>query len=1186
MMQNNGFNLALPARIFRGIRAGSERSLTNKKFIISIVLSCLLFSQTLLAATSLTISQVPLILVTPSRPQVLIVIGNSQSMDGTLSGAIMTGSGALSLLTSSLSNSSSPTNYVVPSGFTPPVQAANSSGQAPYTVSQNNVLYDNSASRLNVAKAAIRAIITAYLPTTDFAFEDYSTSGTSLYTTWVYYISSASNNFTFTNNPIAGNRYVINPCYRYTLASLTVTLNCTLIAPFYNLNLLLGTQYMQIGASSDDPTINDVLYGSGLSSIFLVYNGPTPVTPYPPNFSLANYNNNAVSLNYKGTLPFAGAFDISPTNAGFVPYSPQVMFSQRGFGYKGNASATTGNILVPMTNLGTNPTTTALNAAINLFAPYLRPETNTLSSTEIKSSASQSPVAGLLSRAQTYLTGLSPSSSTCPSKKYIIFISDGLPTQDLNGKSWPPLGSAAALGYGVTATFNADGSLNTTNNQAVTDTITALTNLNAAGIKTYVIGLGAGVDPSVNPQAASTLTAMAMAGGTIAYYPATDSTSLVNNLNTILTAVQSGTLVTTSAATSSSHIQTGPTEYTASYISADTPYQDWTGNLVAQNLDPMSGMPVGAAVWSAQTLLDAQVLGTGWLNSRLIVTWNPTLSNGVGDGTPFAWANLSTAQKALLQPSDALGANRVQYLRGNTALEIRNGGVFRNRSHILGDIVDSAPLYVGAPTGAYFSIPSYATYLTAQANRQAMVYVGANDGMLHAFNATTGAEKFAFVPNGVMQNLDNLTAATYNQSHLFFVNGSVQSGDVQFSDATWHTLIVGGEGAGGNSIYALDVTTPSTLSTETNVANAVLWEFTDTDMGLSYSAPQIAPINPSTTSLQTFAVFFGNGYNSPNNKAVLYAVDPRTGSTLIKIDLCAAVAGACNANLPQGLSTVAVGNLDGIPGQAITQVYAGDLQGNLWAIDVSNAAPSQWRARLLFKARDASANPQPITTQPVVSLHPLFPRLQGLFVMFGTGQFLTVSDLTSTQTQTVYGVWDKPAANTVFTRTNLQAQTLTYVSAAASGLPQDILTNTSTTVSWASSVGWYDDLVIAGQRVISDPQLLNGALITILITPPVNLCASAFTSVLFEVSYLTGGAFFRPQLDINGSGTITSADQYNGSYPVGVGLPGLGLVTGLAIFPTPNANNNIVKLLSGSGGQGTVINPNNMPRMGSWWQIQ
>lgn len=1133
------------------------------------------------AAPSLLISQSPLQISTPTHPKVLFSVGNSQSMDGTLSGAIMTGSGSLSSGLTSLQNSSSPLNYSVPAGFTPPLQAADGSGLAPYTVSTSGVLYDNSASRLNVAKGGIDAILDAYIQNTDFALETYNTSSVNRYTTWVYYMSPQTGNFTFTNTQTADNRYVTNPCFGYTSASSTILSNCTSIAALYGASTLAGSQYMQIGSSSDDPTINDILYAGSLPGVFVTYTGPSPTTPYPPNFSLSNYNNGNIFLSYSRSAPDIGGFGTGPTNAGFVPFSPQVMYAQRGFGFYGNQSATIGKVIVPMTTAGTVPTTSSIATALSAFEPYLKPETNSTSTTEIKASAVQSPMAGLLTTAKTYLTSLA-SGASCTPQLYVVLISDGLPTVDLSGKLWPPLGSAAAAGYGVTATFNSDGSLNTTNAQALTDTISILGSLKTAGIKTYVIGLGAGVDPTVNPQAAASLTAMSIAGGTINYYPASSPTALVNGLNNILISVQAGSTSTTAAAVSSTHLQAGAIEYQASFISSDLTYQDWTGNLVAITLDTTTGAPTGSQLWSAQTKLDTQSS-----SSRIIATWNTTINSGAGGGAPFLWANISAAQQSLLQPSDALGANRLLYLRGDSTLEKRNGGTFRNRTHLLGDIINSRPMYVGSPFGPYvISSSSYLAFALSNLTRQPMLYVGANDGMLHAINASTGVEQFAFIPNSVFKNLINLTAPLYNQSHLFFVDGSPQSDDVQFSDGSWHTLLVSGENAGGSSIFALDVTNPSNLTTEANLVNAVLWEFTDVDMGLSYSEPKIAQIATSSTSILKFAVFFGNGYNSPNNADILYAVDPQTGTIIKKIDLCAEVSGACDTSKPNGLSTVTFGQNDGLQASPMTRVYAGDLQGNLWTVDISNANPVQWKARLLMQAKDSTGTRQPITTEPLVTLNPNYPQSSGLFVMVGTGSLLTQTDLSSTQTQTIYGVWDNPASTALNSRSTLQQQILTVVTAASSGLPQDILTVTNNTLNWSTIAGWYLDLPIAGQRLITTPGLLDGSFVATLNTPPATACAQA-SSMYLSISYKTGGdgGGSTPLLDINGDNLINSSDLYNGGSVVGIGLK-----PGYASAPVSiglNKNNNMTQLITlSSGQQMTVISPNNTTRQTGWWQLQ
>ncbi|KTD56419.1 pilus assembly protein [Legionella shakespearei] len=1130
------------------------------------------------AVTPMTIPNIPLIMANPIHPQVLIAIGNSQSMDGNLSGAIMAGSGSLGSSLSSLSASSSPTKYLVPAGFTPPVQAADGTGHAAYTIVQSGNLVDNGPSRLNMAKAGVQAIIERYVQSTDFALATYSTASVSSFDTWVYHMSPTGG-FVFTNTPETGKKYVKNPCYNYSSASTTVNSNCTSLAGTFGSTTLNTSQYMQVSATSDDYNVNSALSTtSNLPGVFMIYNGPN----FPTTNSLTNYNNSNVSVTYNSSTPNIGSLSATPSNAGYLPSSTQVMFAARGFRYLNDASATTGKIIVPMTTAGINPTTTSVTNAINAFTPYLKAETNNPSTTEIKANAVQSPIAGLMAKANDYMSTLGTTSGTsgCPQKKYVILISDGLPTLDLNNKRWPPLGSASATGYGVTATFNADGSLNSTNNQAVTDAINKIKALKDNDIYTYVIGMGAGVDPSVNPLAAKTLTAMAMAGGTGNYYPATSATAMADSLNTILVAIQNGSYATSAAAVSSTHLSGDTVEYQANFISNDLPYQDWTGNLDSIELNPETGIPTSVVRWSAQGLLDNLVAGSGWSTARVVTTWNPATADGIA----FRWDNLSTAQKGLLQPSDLLGQSRVEYLRGSTALEKRNGGTFRDRSHILGDIVDSQVIYVGPALSPYLT-SSYTTFAKAQLDRQPMLYVGANDGMLHGFNATTGVEVFSFIPNGVFSNLYKLAEPLYNQSHQFYVNGSPQSGDVQFADSSWRTILVGGLNSGGKSIYALDITNPALLASESSAADAVLWEFTDTDMGLSYSRPQIGQIGTSSSNPLTFAVFFGNGYNSTSNSSILYAVNPQTGALIRKIDLCAAVADACDVNLSQGLSSVALAQRDGLQGQPITMVYAGDLQGNLWAVDVSDTNPANWSARLLFQAKDSANNRQAITTPPIVTLNPNYPRRQGLFILFGTGQLLIANDLSTTQTQTIYGIWDKPLTSSTITRTDLQQQTLSLIAPATSGLTNTILTVTSNSINWNSKLGWYADLPVAGQRLITTPELISGAFIATLNTPPLSVCGVGFSSMLLELNYLNGGSFLRAQIDLNGDGAFDSGDQYNGSYPVGISLS-----NSYANSPTvlgPNSNNQMVILITQSNGtQTSIINPNNTPRKVGWWQLQ
>ncbi|OWY38320.1 pilus assembly protein PilY [Xenophilus sp. AP218F] len=1188
----------------------------------------------------IAISQTPLTITTPVRPQVMIAVTNSESMDGgTITycngsgttgagcdgngfsstytgrgGQLMTGSGSVS----GLSGSSSPAQFEVPAGFIPPISGGAAGSMQNYTAT-NGAGYtaDNSPSRLNVAKAGILSILNSYLATTDFGLLSYSMSNTAAYTTWVYYMSP-SGGFTFTNTPTAtaSTNTVFNPCYNYgSSPSSSVKSNCGSIASALGNSGIGSYQYMVVAATSDDASINDVLYTSGLNPVFMTYGTVSPSNPYT-YYSLSNYNNGSITVSYSRTAPSTGLGGTSPTNAGFVPFSPQVMYVQRGWGYGGSQSYSGAATNVAMTNLGSAPSSSALTTAYNAFSPYLQPETNNKNTTEIKAAAGQSPIYALLKTAQTSFPTSSSGSGGCTPQKYVVLVTDGLPTQDKNGKYWPPLGSAAASpapnGYNVYAKFNNDGSLNTsssvTNDQALVDAVTQIQTLASNGIKTFVIGLGAGVAPAENPSAAATLTAMAVAGGTGNYYPAVNPQAFSSALSSILVQIQKGSYDQAAVSLNTTSLNVNSQSYLASFNPSDTPSNDWTGNLSNFSLVANGNLQVAVnPTWQAQTQVDGFASNQGWKNSRLIATWD----SAGGKGVPFQWpvsgsAGINSAQQAQLQPSsDGKGSLRLSYLRGDKSQEIQNGGGFRNRSHLLGDIVNSGPVYVGAPSAPYPD-SSYITFASQQASRTPLIYVGANDGMVHAFNAASGAEQFAFIPNGVFANLYQLTASAYNNNHLFFVDGSPQAGDVMFADGSWHTLLTGGLGGGGQTVYGLDVTSPSSLTSETALASAVLWEFSDSGMGYSYSKPAIARVNASSS----FAVFFGNGYNSSVNHAILYAVNPQTGAQLAKIDLCAAVAAACNSSLPQGLSSVVATSTSGNLGSAVDMVYAGDLQGNLWAVNVSSSNPANWTTRLLFTAKDSSGNPQPITTTPTVSLNPNYPRTKGMMVYFGTGQLLAQADLSNSNTQAFYGVFDNLSSSGL-KPSNLLQQAESILSSGASSFTSNTVTTTN--YNWQNPVpplncvvgstcpvysGWYFNLsfIAANTRVVTDPQVYSGNVVFTTYTPTGSACQSGGSSYLMAVNYATGGAPSTPFLDVNGDGTVNSLDTYGG-----MALSGIQLGSFFASMPaivTTGKSAAGATILTGGGNTSTSTSCGN-GKLGcttansaqkyywrGWWQIQ
>jgi type IV pilus assembly protein PilY1 len=1182
-------------------------------------------------APTVPISQTPMTVTIPAHPQIMIAVANSQSVDGNLSGAIMTGSGMFGGAYADLYNSSSPQNYTIPGGFTPPVNLGNGV-TAPYTVNAGPYLVDNSASRLNVAKGGITEVLNTYIADADFGLMDFETWGVNGYTTWVYQMSQPGG-FTFTSllgATVPGvTEYVPNPCYHANMGPGNPVQNdCQQLHAYYGFGAhVYSSEYMVVSASSDDPVVNDVLYaGNGqIDPVCITLGGPNPPTPFPPNDYLANYVAGGVGEGYWTNLANCGAVQgTGPTNAGFVPYSAQVMYEERGFGFYGGQSSNSGNVLVPIgpsTSAGATPTPASVAAALANFTPYLAPETSVTWTGEIKAAAIQSPIAGLIASAQSFFSTNPASSNGCAAQKYVVLVTDGLPTEDLNGGLWPPAGSTSALMYGMTSNFLADGSLDfaNTNDQALKDAITNLQNLAANGIKTYVIGVGAGVDPSVNPTAAATLQAMAIAGGTgtpnaaapMGYFPANSPAAVTADLQVIITKILAATQSVASAAVNSTGLNTNSVVYQSQFLTSDT-FQDWDGNLFAFAIasDGKVDTTASTALWSAATQLQAQ----NWDTGRFIATWDPTLNAGI----PFRWhGHQGIGHDAILGPElttfapDTHGSDVLNFLRGDNSLEVppNGSGQFRDRTHRLGDIVSSDPLYVGAPSAAN-QTPSYVTFAAANAARRPVIYVGANDGMLHAFDATDSAlaapspfagsttggnELFAYIPRGVFANLVNLVNPYYNAVHQYFVNGSPQASDVQFADSSWHTVLVGTEGAGGNSVFALDVTSPDSITgSEAAVASAVLWDFIDPDMGLGFSTPAIASTRVGWT------VFVGNGYNTPTQKPFLFALNAQSGATVSKIDLCAAVPTACNLAASNGLSTVIAVNSGGQLAGYANIVYAGDLQGNLWRVDVSNANPALWTVTVLFQARDPLGNPQPITNSPVASLNPRYPQILGTMVFFATGELLGLQDLANRNVQTIYGIYDPPA---------------TYATPLTSPVPRplpgpppggpliqqtlsvstsngQVVVDTSNTVSIPTNKGWYVDLTLnSGERIITDPRLESGGVLVLTsYVPSIDPCSAGGSSYLYMINYATGGSFASPQFDLNGDHVINSSDTVlnNGQQVSPVGLSLGNVFAAAATIRTANLGSiGAIKLITESNDTiQSVGEKGSSKNRTAWWEIR
>lgn len=563
-------------------------------------------------------------------------------------------------------------------------------------------------------------------------------------------------------------------------------------------------------------------------------------------------------------------------------------------------------------------------------------------------------------------------------------------------------------------------------------------------------------------------------------------------------------------ATSSTSVRAGTQAFQASFVSGE-----WTGELKAYPVTAAGIDTLSPPLWSASAALPLPA-------SRKIFTWTGAA------GATFPTAAQQTALARAAVPTVS-GADNANYIRGVRTHEIINGGTLRNRTKVLGDIVNSSPVYD---------------------SETSTVYVGGNDGMLHAFDASplaTGAELFAYVPGGIdFAALSTLSDPAY--SHRYFVDGPITlSRRDQTPNKTW---LVGALGRGGAGIYTLDVTNPSAAS----VAIAK-WEATQTpgnNMGKVLGQPVIAKLNSGHT-----AVIVPNGVESPTGRAALLIYDLATGVLLSEIDT-----GVGSPLAENGLFSPTVRDTNG--DGSVDYVYAGDLQGNLWKFNLTSPSASAWnnpaKRTLLFSAGSSA----PITSAPSIARDPVTYKT---WVFFGTGRFITNGDLTNMDVQSIYGMED---STITVSSSDLQQRHVSISGTVngrivrgfenASGLPY-------------GKKGWFINLVEPpappgtpeGERVVSDVQVVAGVLIFSSIIPSKDPCQPGGSGYLNALDAFTGASTTDSMFDLNGDGNfqdeVITSGGGNVTTPVGsIRLSGMGSL-GAILSGDPNGG--------GGGGGGS-----------------
>ncbi len=587
----------------------------------------------------------------------------------------------------------------------------------------------------------------------------------------------------------------------------------------------------------------------------------------------------------------------------------------------------------------------------------------------------------------------------------------------------------------------------------------------------------------------------------------------------------------------------------------------WSGSLKKRkmNLDDESSIRMLALTteWSADDVLT----GTGDQapcpapDARNIFTAKTGSDKSLAT-VEFKWDKLTSQQQTWLNTSpidgknDGLGEKRLNYLRGMRTFELgKPGGIFRARDRLLGDIVNSNPVYVGAPAAGEQGA-DYQTFYEANKARAKTVYIGANDGMLHAFGADDGKELFAYVPNAVMPAMAQLTQPEY--VHRPYVDGGISIGEARVG-SKWKSILVSGMGGGAQGLFALDVTNPSDFKG----GLGVVFEFTDNDdphMGNLAGTPVIGRfktnVSKDVPEYKYFVVAAGGFNNYKDDGENRFDTAAPGALFLLSLDKAPSekwregvnyfkfLAPAKDAGLQNGLGSPALAlGSDG----AVRYVYAGDLQGNMWRFDFTGVSP--WKSALgpepyqpIFTAKDARGERQPITVQPKIAFAPG----GGYLILFGTGKFVEPADSAAGnfKVQSFYGIIDSlNDTGIVSGRSELAGRALKKVmadSADAFSISGEDVVNGA---DGNSKKGWYFDFPDSdktGERSVSNPLIAFGKLFFNSLIPGSDPCVMG-SSRAYMLDTLTG-------LAANGgiSGYISPTGLMSSPFLVEVGVPQVG----------------------------------------------
>lgn len=670
------------------------------------------------------------------------------------------------------------------------------------------------------------------------------------------------------------------------------------------------------------------------------------------------------------------------------------------------------------------------------------------------------------------------------------------------------------------------------------------------------------------------------------YFSAGNPTQLATDIQAVIDLVTKGTASGASAASSSNVGSNTTSVYIGNYTGGS-----WSGDVKSYPI--VNGVVQTNHAWSAAAKIDALTPSARNIYFR----------EGANTGS-LAWANMTTAMKDLFDRpigstvSDGQGDARVKYLRGERTGEQKNGGDFRNRTSALGDIVNSSTAYVGAPIAGYDEtrFTGYTAYANSKANRQPMLYFGANDGMLHGIRASNGIEQFAYVPGAVLAKTRWLPEVAY--AHQTFVDATPYAADVNVGG--WKTLLFAPFGTGAKGLFALNVTDPTAMT-----ASSSAWELTSAatpELGYVMGTPQRHPVTGVPRNVGKFgvngnwALFLPNGYNSdrPDEKGIrsltgsasLIIADLGTsssaevsswslGTNLHVVPTPAAGDGPYNGlSMPTGVDINGDGKID--------VLYAGDLKGNLWKFELTNPstgwatsyAVGSIQVKRLFKAVNGSSQDQPITVAPSV-----IRMGDGKYiVVFGTGRLLTTADKTRPTggfpVQSLYGIIDDGGV-TEITRTQLYQQKIVQSTPATGTGPTSVAGSRFTDAAanqTGTYRGWRMDLDSTsaqdeGERVVSNPIILpGGAVVFSTSAPSIDACSQLGTGWTMILSGLNGGRPNSATFDLNRDGNTENDSQVVS----GKKMYASGMQSEVGVSPTPLvlSTGSTIQLVTGGASRG------------------